>query len=161
MDQYFGEKLLRSKPMKEVHGDVWSYLGRKGFIICVPTNESVKENGEAVMGKGVAKQAVVEFPELPRLLASSLKAKGNVVSRLTDQLYSFPTKHNWYDHGDKKLIKESVQTLLKLATENPHIKYVLPRPGCGSGSMKWSTIQPIVSILPENVFVINKERDYK
>ena len=39
--------------MKEVKGDIWNFYN-KGYWIVIPTNGTVKRNGEAVMGRGVA-----------------------------------------------------------------------------------------------------------
>ena len=142
--------------MKEVKGDLWSYDGRKGFIICVTTNGFRKNDGTGVMGAGTAKQAAERYPELPRLLGGSLQSRGNVVSRLTQTIISFPVKHEWMEDGDLKLIRKSTKKLKAIAELNPKIKFVLPRPGCGSGRLEWGQVKPIMEKLPDNVFVICK-----
>lgn len=143
--------------MKEVVGDLWSYEGRKGFYILITTNGFVKNNGEGVMGAGVAKQAAERFPELPRLLGESLRRRGNVVSRLTEQILSFPVKHEWFRDADLKLIRRSVAELSRRAGEYPDRKYVVPRPGCGNGNLTWTKVRPLMESLPDNVFVIERE----
>lgn len=143
--------------MKEVHGDLWAYENRKGFIIVITTNGYIKKDGTGVMGAGVAKQAAEKYPELPRLLGESLQARGNVVSPLTFRIYAFPVKHEWMDRADIRLIRKSARKLKQLAEEHPNIKYVTVRPGCGNGRRDWETeIKPIMVQLPDNVFVINK-----
>jgi len=143
--------------MKEVYGDLWAYEDRKGFYILITTNGFIKNNGEGVMGAGVARQAAEKYPELPRLLGQSLIRRGNVVSRLTDQIFSFPVKHEWFRDADLKLIKKSVAELNRRASGNPKRKYVLPRPGCGSGNLTWTKVRPLMEGLPDNVFVIERE----
>lgn len=51
--------------MKEVYGDIWEYH-KQGYWIVITTNGFVKKNGCAVMGRGVAKQAVTKYPSLPK-----------------------------------------------------------------------------------------------
>lgn len=64
--------------------------------ICITTNGFVKSNGDAVMGKGCAKQAATIIPELPSMLGKSLRDVGNQVVVLIAQndtsLLSFPVK---------------------------------------------------------------------
>jgi hypothetical protein len=144
--------------MKEVKGNMWSYLGRKGFIICITTNGFIKTNGEGVMGAGCAKEAMDQFPDLPRLLGLSLKSRGLHVSRLTQDIISFPVKYKWFEKAHPKLIKQSVKELKQRAEERPKLKFILPRPGCGNGGLKYhSMVKPLLKDLPNNVFVIGKE----
>ena len=147
--------------MREVFGDLWAYEGRKGFYILVTTNGFIKNSGEGVMGAGVAKQAADRYPDLPRLLGQSLIGRGNVVSRLTDQIFSFPVKHEWFRNADLKLIKKSVAELDRRARLHPDRKFVVPRPGCGSGKLKWSKVRPLMIGLPDNVFVIDRIKGAK
>lgn len=142
--------------MKTVIGNMWVYDGRLGFIICVTTNGYIKTNGEGVMGAGCAKEAAERYPTLPRLLGMSLQRRGNVVSLLTPTILSFPVKHHWKEEADLKLIEESTKELKARAEKATHLKFILPRPGCGNGRLLWLEVEPIVKCLPDNVFVISK-----
>lgn len=142
--------------MKEITGDMWVYLERKKFFILVTTNGYVKKNGECVMGRGNALEAAEKFPELPLLLGKSIKQRGNVVSLLTNQIMSFPVKNVWWEKADKKLIKQSVQQLETIAEKHPDWRFVLPRPGCGNGKVRYEDIRPLLKVLPDNVYVITK-----
>lgn len=143
--------------MREVIGNMWAYEGRKNFRILITTNGSIKKDGSGVMGRGNALEAAMKYPDLPKLLGFSLQRRGNVVSLLQPNLYSFPVKHKWYQAADIKLIKKSVAKLNDLARTYPDIKYVLPRPGCGNGNLTWEQVKKIVSVLPDNVLVISNE----
>jgi len=148
--------------MRETNGNMWSYLDRKKFVLFIPTNGFIKKDGTGVMGAGVAFQAAEQFPELPRLLGMSLQKRNNVVSLLLDKpnlIYSFPVKHAWYEKADKKLIKASVVQLLALARKHPERRFILPRPGCGNGKLKYEGIRPLLEVLPDNVFVITNEHN--
>lgn len=143
--------------MKEVKGEMWNYLGRKGYKICITTNGFIKNNGEGVMGAGCVKEAADRFADLPYLLGQSLSMRGNVVSLLTSDIISFPVKHKWMDKADLKLIKKSVAELNKRALAKPNQRFILPRPGCGNGGLRWKDVKPLVEDLPDNVLIICRE----
>jgi len=42
--------------MKEVIGNIWNYYNKGNWIV-ITTNGTIKKNGEAVMGRGVALEA--------------------------------------------------------------------------------------------------------
>jgi hypothetical protein len=68
--------------------------------ICITTNGVVKQNGHAVMGAGVARQAASRWPSIPKTLGAKINFNGNVVQIISkrpslDDEYSvvaFPTK---------------------------------------------------------------------
>jgi hypothetical protein len=70
----------------------------KADAVCITTNGFCKKDGRAVMGAGVAKQAVNRFPDLDAVLGRFLKEHGNHVHILTPpdhigpRLVSFPVK---------------------------------------------------------------------
>ena len=139
--------------MKEVFGNVWIYPAN---IICIPTNGYIKRDEKAVMGAGVAKQARDRYRafELETILGRQLKKHGNHITYLTPWLISFPVKYRWSDPADPMLIRMSAQELADL--QDSSLIYVLPRPGCGNGQLKWEDIKPILEpILPDNIHVID------
>jgi len=145
--------------MKECRGDMFAYLGRMKFVLFITTNGFIKNDGTAVMGRGNAAQAVRIFRDdqeinLPDLLGRSLKIRGNVVSHLTGQLYSFPVKEHWADIASIRLIKKSIERLKEIIKQDSNRCYILPRPGCGNGQLKWSKVKPLLEDLPDNVWVI-------
>lgn len=145
--------------MKECRGNMFSYLGRMKFRLFITTNGFIKNDGTAVMGRGNAAQAVRIFNEeyeinMPEVLGNSLKSRGNVVSKLTDQLYSFPVKEHWADRASIRLIKKSLERLKEIIKEKPDLVYILPRPGCGNGNLKYKHVRPLLVDLPDNVWII-------
>ena len=137
--------------MKVVTGNVWTY---QADVICIPTNGFIKGNGKAVMGRGVARQALERIPGLDYLLGLHLKETGNHVIQLQDSLWTFPVKHKWNEYADPMLIRRSAQELADL--QDPNLIYVLPRPGCGNGQLKWNRVAPIIEpILPDNIHIID------
>jgi hypothetical protein len=150
--------------MKECRGDMFAYIGRMKFRMFITTNGFIKKDGTAVMGAGNAKQAVKEYAKeginLPDLLGKSLKARGNHVTKLTSQLYTFPVKKFWFDaRASMTLIKRSLEELKTIIAEDKNLVYILPRPGCGNGNLKWSKVKPLMKSLPDNVWVICEWND--
>ena len=144
--------------MLEVYGDFWEY---PADVRLITTNGFVKNNGEAVMGRGVALQAKTRYPRFPKNFGTLLKEKGNHVMVITGAtapnhtLGTFPTKHNWFEKSDISLIRQSAEELRDIALRNPSTTYLVVRPGVGNGQLAWIDVKPVIEgILPDNVLVI-------
>jgi hypothetical protein len=142
-----------------------------GDAICITTNGFVKKNGEAVMGRGIAKEAANSFPEFPRILGDSIFRNGNHLNVFFEMIHhyngdtgeeysqdivTFPVKHNWFEKADMELIRRSARELMKWADQLPHWERVLlPRPGCGNGKLDWSDVKrEIEPILDDRISVV-------
>ena len=133
--------------MKEARGNLWD-SGAEAIVIT--TNGAVKNNGEAVMGRGCALEAKNMWPDFARTLGGVIKAQGNHVHTFSTAnllgsgrlLITFPVKHHWREKADLELIKRSIEELLLIVTIG-HGKgcktIALPRPGCGNGRLDWET----------------------
>ncbi len=140
--------------MREATGNLWEADGK--FIKCITTNGITKRNGELVMGRGVAKQAVDRFPNIGYDLGNLIKRNGNIVYYLEQfNIASFPTKHDWRGKADIYLIKRSCYQLNALLDKLNRLA-VLPRPGCSNGHLDWEReVKPVISqILSDRVWVI-------
>ena len=151
--------------MLEAKGNLWTYPAQARIIT---TNGTIKKNGECVMGRGCAREAVVgvnnkcgSWPGLPSILGASVATDGNHVAFLgacvtpaTGVLYSFPVKHNWYERADIKLIKRSAAELVVQAGLSGWTKLVLPRPGCGNGGLRWEDVRPILEPILDDRFTV-------
>lgn len=134
--------------MKIIQDNIWKYHGT-GYII-IPTNGLVKNNGECVMGAGLAKQAKIKYPTLPKELGHQIKNSGNHVYHWDLYgLITFPVKHNWFDSADMTLIEQSSVELaqyyedgFELGAQLP--KIYMPKVGCGNGNLKWEDVQTII-----------------
>jgi hypothetical protein len=97
--------------MREITGNLWDPMtwklnGQKLDIlfdaIAITTNGTVKKNGEGVLGRGCAKEAVEKWKKfnIPRCLGDTISRYGNNVAVLVDHrcnpipysLVSFPVK---------------------------------------------------------------------
>lgn len=153
--------------MIEKQGDLWTLA--EGQAICITTNPIIaysrSQQGEVVMGRGVALQAKERFPVLPIALAARIRAEGNVPIDLgtwvhNDKMVWFriltlPTKWDWKDASDPSLIRMSLLRLVKLVDSQAIEKTVfLPRPGCGNGRLDWKAIRPYCAELLDDQYVI-------
>ena len=149
--------------MIESTENIWKYYRVPDHLVCITTNGFVKANGEAVMGRGCAREAAEFIPHMRKLLGGYIKERGNVPGLIQTEpdeygLYIFPVKHNWWEPADLDLIRTGVTELRKEALNNSDMVFHLPRPGCGNGNRDWEIeVAPLCSILPENVWIHSKE----
>lgn len=148
--------------MKIVKDDIWDFLNR-GYCVVVTTNGYVNKTGEAVMGKGIAYQANKLFKGLAFALGKLLRDKGNHVYYFERQkLVTFPTKNNWKDKSDIKLIEQSCRELVSLLKTFSQIKVAMPKPGCGNGKLNWEEVAPMIAhyfnSFGDRVIVVDNEQ---
>lgn len=165
--------------MKEAKGNM---LFMDCDALVITTNGFVKANGEAVMGRGIAKQVSDRLPGIKYLLGQHLKSVGNTVHVMcTHQqidLISFPVKpqsviydgYNIVEHAKKQfsigdrvpgfyakavlvLIVESAYRLVALADSKPWETVLVPRFGCGAGELEWTLVGPLVKEILDDRFI--------
>ena len=138
--------------MLEAVGNLWKF---PALWRVITTNGTIKKNSEAVLGRGCAYEAKCRYPGLPAMLGRDLENGGNHVRRYWPwKLIVFPVKYNWFDSADLDLIQRSVAEFERQI--NAGSTYVMPRPGCGNGNLKWDDVRPLLVGLPDNVTVINR-----
>lgn len=146
--------------MREVVGNLWDYYGKLNTVVCITTNGTVTRTGRGVMGRGCAAEAKQRFAFIERRLGEKLRAHGNTIHQLHDGVFSFPVKHNWWEKADIQLIARMAERLGEIATTHPDWTYVLPRPGCGNGHIRYvedGVRDVLAQCLPDNVIVITQE----
>jgi hypothetical protein len=143
--------------MNIIKGNLWDYhlLGP----VCITTNGIIKNNGELVMGAGIALQAKQRFPKLPRKLADAVSQYGNHAFYLPDEnLFSLPTKNNWRDKSEIRLIARSCCELIEIINNNAYLNFpqvYLPKPGCANGQLSWPVVSAVIgSILGDKFTVV-------
>ena len=128
------------------HADIWSLFKKDSFMV-VPTNISVKANGNAVMGRGIAAQAAKNYPELPRLYGNAIKS-----GKTIDGFYVFPklgivtlaVKKNWRQDADIKLIESQLELLQRSAEKINYGTLLMPMIGTGFGRLTFEQILPLL-----------------
>jgi hypothetical protein len=138
--------------IREITGDIWEYLGKA--VICISTNGHLTRKGEAVLGRGCARQAREHFPALPARLGALLLEAGNHVQVIQDGLVSFPVEESPWATPDLRLIRRSAEELRVLADLEGWSRVVVPRPGCGGGGLDWSEVRPLLAGLFDDRFTV-------
>ena len=146
--------------MIELKTNLWDCITDKYTIPVITTNGSLKRNGEAIMGRGVAYEAAYRYPNLPEMLGRKILEAGNKVHMFNlgigKMIITFPVKYQYFMRADLDLISRSVDELRSLAEIDSTFKFYLPRPGCGNGKRDWiNEIKPIVERLPDNVIIVS------
>lgn len=82
--------------MLEIRGNLWDHLGTAD-VICITTNGFVKRDGNAVMGRGCARQAATRYPQIQTTLGQHNRSQGwrEPTFLMADQgtaIWSFPVK---------------------------------------------------------------------
>ena len=153
--------------MKEIVGDIFSNtILNIADAICITTNGFIKKDGTAVMGAGVAKIARDSFDGISSDLAHLIKLNGNKVQIIRWMGYNkgeiamiaFPTKHNFWEKSDIKLIEKSARQLKEMTDFHDWRKVILPRPGCSNGKLSWIVdVKPVIEkILDDRFYLIQK-----
>jgi hypothetical protein len=138
--------------IREISGDIWDYLGEA--VICLTTNGLVNKKGEAVLGRGCARQAAEHFPDLPARLGALLAGGGNHVHLLGDGLVSFPVEESPWANPDLRLIRRSAEELRAKADLEGWTRIVVPRPGCGGGGLGWPEVRPLLEDILDDRFMV-------
>lgn len=141
--------------MQEITGNIWDYRG--AAVIAITTNGQVGRSGRAVMGRGVAAQAVLLFPHLSETLGELVKSNGNHCHYLGDNIVSFPVEHSPYEVPDLRLIERSARELVEMADERGWKAVVVPRPGCGGGGLSWKDVRPLLERWFDDRFTVITE----
>lgn len=149
-------------PMRKDTGNIWTvsrHLERLCDAVVIPTNGIINRHGEAVMGRGLARQAAQRWPGLPRVLAAALLAGGNHVydvyrPRGLPTLITFPVKRHWHLAAEPALIEQSCVELIQLVDRLGFHDVALPRVGCGNGQLKWVDIRPILERYLDSRFIL-------
>lgn len=147
--------------MKTLNGNILSdEILEQADAICITTNGVIKKDGTAVMGAGLAKQALNKWPLLGRLLGIHIRMNGNTLSPLLVHeecwLVSFPTKNDWKDPSSIELITESAISLLEFTERFQWNNVFLPPAGCGLGGLSIDVVKPILEdILDDRFTMIN------
>ncbi len=128
--------------LTEETGDLVEFW-RRGNAIGITTNGFVKNNGECVMGRGIALSINKAIPGFARELGDRITLYGNVPFWFEEhRIWTFPVKHHWRQEADIELIKESAGCIVGMNRLFWQIDYLdFPRPGCGNGRLSWTNVK--------------------
>ena len=108
-------------------------------------------NCEGYMGKGIAYQFKLRFPENNRQYVKECKAgrlrPGKVFSFSEDGkiIINFPTKDKWREKSSLGYIDSGMETLVKELMRLNVKSAAIPPLGCGNGGLEWSEVKEIIT----------------
>ena len=149
--------------MIEIKCDLFEYIKTNEVdAICCTTNMVVKQNGELVMGAGIAKEFANRYPTLPKIFGDWIKqessrtsARTYLVTEFQPQCIYFPTKIHWKNPSKLWLIEKSLKELVMITDYNKFNIVVLPRPGCSNGGLDWeSQVKPLCEQYLDDRFIV-------
>lgn len=154
----------------------------ENMAVVVTTNGVLRTNGDAVMGAGIAKYAKVHlrnddlamlrniaglsglnpWDKMDCVLGKMLKMNDNhafylghwfdMMTNASYGIITMPTKHDWRDDSDIKLIEQSAREMMNLKTVNNLTSIYLPAPGCSCGKLSFADVQPVISSILDDSF---------
>lgn len=138
-------------------GNMWNAF-HDTDAFCITTNSYIRNDGELVMGRGIAKMAKTVFDDLPKALGEKidhLETYGLMPSNRNevDKIVAFQVKTHFRNQADLDLIGKSAGGLLQMAERYPDKRFDLNFPGIGNGGRDQSEVMPIIEDLPKNVHV--------
>lgn len=154
--------------------DIWNkHATHNDMFIVLPTNLSVNKNGNAIMGRGLAKQAADKFPKLSTKYGNVLKndlGTHGVYIFFDTRIIPCPVKKNYKDDADLKIIERSLKLIMDLRDGlKTKIKLLIPMLGCGFGGLMYEQVLPLlleycpkgsyIVIPPDNVYGKDKYRE--
>lgn len=132
--------------MREFYGDIWGFLDSPTALVGVTTNHFIKKDGTNVMGRGIAKEAAIRFPELPKKLAERIQAQPEKSIHMFPEygIFTFQVKHSWWEDASLELIEKSCKELKMIMDKSHDVTFVVARPGCGNGRLNWEDVRLIL-----------------
>ena len=139
--------------MRYLTGDIWDVRDELDGWVVIPTNTTIRRDGLAVMGAGLAKEAATRYPQLPSDMAKHIR-------RFKDALYvdrpiiCLPTKRNWRGTAQMEWIEKGCFELAELARILSSVQHdqpiLVPQLGCGLGGLNWERqVRPMVDAILE------------
>ena len=131
--------------------------------VCFTSNGMIKKDGRLVMGAGVAKQFRDTFLDLDQEAGTAVKKYGNICQVIRRMFYlgnplnivAFPTKYNWRNKSDIKLIESSMFELMNMANNYGWKNVYLPAPGISCGGLSWENeVKPLLIKKLDDRFII-------
>lgn len=107
-------------------------------------------NCEGYMGKGVAYQFKLRYPQMNKQYVEVCKNKLLFPGRLHhydtgDKLIiNFPTKVEWRKKSEIEYITAGLDALVSMIKDKNIKSIAIPPLGCGNGGLSWDKVKPII-----------------
>lgn len=107
-------------------------------------------NCEGYMGKGIAYQFKLKFPNMNKDYVKACKSGQLTTGRLhyfrenNKIIINFPTKDKWRQKSKMEYILQGLDELVKLLPQLNISSIAIPALGCGNGGLKWDQVRQIL-----------------
>lgn len=130
-------------------------------------------NCEGFMGKGIAYQFKLKFPNMNRDYIKACKAGSLVVGKMhyyredKKLIINFPTKDKWRANSKMEYIETGLDALVVLINDLNIQSIAIPPLGSGNGGLVWDEVKKLIenklSILSNNIdiYIYEPSRNYK
>jgi hypothetical protein len=145
--------------VNELRGNLWDYW-QDGHWVVITTNGSLRADGLAVMGRGVAREAAQTIPNLALELGQRIRSDGNRVHVFSHRrLFTLPVKVAWDMGANLVLIEQGAVQLARLVHAMGLGQVYMVRPGCGNGGLSWDAVRPVLNRHLDSRFNVVEIRD--
>lgn len=157
--------------MIEARGDLWTYGDPDVSVRVITTNGYLKNSdGALVMGRGCAQEARDRWLGLDLRIGALIRDYGWERTYALDVgepwlLMTFPVKPAQGPNGEPgfkakaelEIIERSAAKLVSFANIMREVisgLYLIPRPGCGNGGLRWEDVKSVLAPILDDRFVI-------
>ncbi|MBX7271470.1 macro domain-containing protein [Stutzerimonas chloritidismutans] len=108
-------------------------------------------NCEGYMGKGIAYQFKLEFPNNFSSYAAACKSRSlrpGTVHKFVENgkiIFNFPTKDKWREKSKYEYIEDGLDALKKELCGGQVESIAIPPLGCGNGGLSWAKVKQIIT----------------
>jgi O-acetyl-ADP-ribose deacetylase (regulator of RNase III) len=109
------------------------------------------------MGRGVALQAALKYPELAKELGERLSKYGNQVYAFYYEnvfIITVPTKDHWRDSSNYKLVNTSLLRLVEIVERLQIKNVVLPLIATGCGGLNKEHIKELLNDVLDDTYTL-------
>lgn len=121
-------------------------------------------NCEGFMGKGIAYQFKMRFPENDKSYIRACKSGQLTVGKVHYYveegitIINFPTKNKWREKSKLEYVEEGLDAFVKILPSLNVKKIAIPPLGCGNGGLDWNVVKKIIedklSVFKQYQFVV-------
>ena len=119
-------------------------------------------NCEGYMGKGIAYQFKLQFPENNKDYVKACKSGTlrigtiHVYKEKGKIIVNFPTKDKWRERSRMSYVEAGLKQLVKIIENENITSIAIPPLGCGNGGLVWSDVKKLIE---ETLYPVEKGRD--
>ena len=131
-----------------------------GFLI-VTTNSFLTSEIKLVMGRGAAWILKMKVPGIDRVFGKMISETCGHLGRygllFHHRFGALQVKYRFDEKARIELIEFSLGKLAGIAKESPNSRFNINYPGIGNGGLRKPEVSPFLDLLPQNVYVWEKE----